>query len=37
MFSQVLVPVDGSELPESALQAAIELARSLDAQLMVFY
>jgi nucleotide-binding universal stress UspA family protein len=37
MFTHVLVPVDGSELSDSALQAAIELARSLDARLTVFY
>jgi nucleotide-binding universal stress UspA family protein len=36
MFSHVLVPVDGSELSESALQGAIELAQSLDERLTVF-
>ncbi len=37
MFTHFLVPVDGSELSEGALQAAIALAQRLDARLTVFY
>jgi nucleotide-binding universal stress UspA family protein len=37
MFTHFMVPVDGSELSEGALQAAIALAQRLDARLTVFY
>ncbi|MCP9793407.1 universal stress protein [Vulcanococcus limneticus Candia 3F8] len=37
MYNHVLIPVDGSELSEGALQAAIALAKRLDARLTVFY
>jgi nucleotide-binding universal stress UspA family protein len=37
MYNHVLIPVDGSELSEGALQAAIALAKRLDARLTAFY
>jgi nucleotide-binding universal stress UspA family protein len=37
MVTHILIPVDGSELSEGALQAAIALAQRLDARLTVFY
>jgi nucleotide-binding universal stress UspA family protein len=37
MISHILVPMDGSELSEEALQAAIAVAKRLDARLTVFY
>ncbi|WP_341884766.1 universal stress protein [Synechococcus sp. UW140] len=37
MYNHVLIPVDGSELSEGARQAAIALAKRLDARLTVFY
>lgn len=36
MYQRILVPTDGSPLSEKAAQAAIELARRLDAQLLAF-
>ena len=37
MYTHFLIPVDGSELSEGALQAAIALAKRLDARVTVFY
>jgi nucleotide-binding universal stress UspA family protein len=37
MVKHILVPVDGGELSEGALQAGIDLAQSLGARLSVFY
>ena len=36
MFSHLLVPIDGGALAEHAVEAAIELARKLDAQITAF-
>jgi nucleotide-binding universal stress UspA family protein len=37
MVTHFMVPVDGSELSEGALQASINLAQRLDARMTVFY
>jgi nucleotide-binding universal stress UspA family protein len=37
MYTHFLIPVDGSELSDGALQAAVDLAKRLDARLTIFY
>lgn len=36
MFKRILVPLDGSELAETALPYAVELARKFDGRLLLF-
>ena len=37
MYKRIMVPLDGSELAQSALSHGLELARALDAMLLLFY
>ena len=37
MFKHVLIPTDGSELSESAIQAGVRLAKSMDARVTGFH
>ena len=37
MYKRIMVPLDGSELAQSALSHAVELCSALDATLLLFY
>jgi nucleotide-binding universal stress UspA family protein len=37
MYKRIMVPLDGSDLSQSALPHALELGRALDATLLLFY
>lgn len=37
MYKRIMVPLDGSDLAQSALPHAVELARALGATLLLFY
>jgi nucleotide-binding universal stress UspA family protein len=37
MYKRIMVPLDGSELAQSALPHALELGRALEATLLLFY
>ena len=37
MYKRIMVPLDGSDLAQSALPHAVELARALEATLLLFY
>jgi nucleotide-binding universal stress UspA family protein len=37
MFKKILIPTDGSQLSAKATKAGIELARALDAKVVVYY
>ena len=37
MYKRIMVPLDGSELAQSALAPALELGRALEATLLLFY
>jgi nucleotide-binding universal stress UspA family protein len=37
MYKRIMVPLDGSELAQCALPHALELARALEATLLLFY
>jgi nucleotide-binding universal stress UspA family protein len=37
MYKRIMVPLDGSDLAQSALVHALELGRALDATLLLFY
>jgi nucleotide-binding universal stress UspA family protein len=37
MYKRIMVPLDGSDLSQSALPHALELGRALDAALLLFY
>lgn len=37
MFKKIIVPVDGSESADKAIKAAVEIAKSMDAELLFLY
>lgn len=37
MFKKIMVPVDGSESADKAIKAAVEIAKSMDAELLFLY
>ena len=37
MFKHLLIPTDGSELSEAAIQAGVQFAKSINAKVTVFY